>query len=196
MIQVRKLKTSEQFLEHLASLGVSLPFVDEPPPEHADRYAILPMEGWDGTEEGRATDLVRRRWQRFGESGAGLIWGGEAVAVRADGRANPRQLLIGPDAAGLRDGLVAAHADRYGTESADALTIGLQLTHSGRYAVTGPLVAYEHPVLDAAGDGADPRAHRRGARRPRRVLRRRRGGGRRGRVRVRRRQGLPRLPRP
>ena len=46
------------------------------------------MEGWDGTTTGGMTDDVRRRWQRFGESGAKLIYGGEAMAVRA-GR--PRQ---------------------------------------------------------------------------------------------------------
>ena len=135
MIQVRKLKTADAFLGHLASLGVTLPFVEDPPPSHADRYAILPMEGWDGTEDGRPTELVERRWQRFGESGAALVWG-EATAVRADGRANPRQLLIGPDVARLRQ--LCAGVER----------VGLQLTHSGRYAVAGPLVAYEHPVLD------------------------------------------------
>ena len=52
------------------------------------------MEGWDATTTGGATDDVRRRWQRFGESGAKLIYGGEAMAVRPDGRANPHQLII------------------------------------------------------------------------------------------------------
>ncbi len=52
------------------------------------------MEGWDGTPDGEPSDLTRRRWRNFGISGAKLIWGGEAVAVRADGRANPNQLLI------------------------------------------------------------------------------------------------------
>jgi len=66
----------------------------------ANRWAILPMEGWDATEDGAPTDLVLRRWRRFGTSGAKLIWGGEAVAVRHDGRANPNQLLINPSTAG------------------------------------------------------------------------------------------------
>jgi NADPH2 dehydrogenase len=52
------------------------------------------MEGWDGTTTGGITDEVCRRWQRFGESGAKLICGGEAMAVRPDGRANPNQLVI------------------------------------------------------------------------------------------------------
>ena len=55
-----------------------------------NRFAILPMEGWDAERDGTPSDLVRRRWQRFGSSGAGLIWGGEAAAVRHDGRAGWR----------------------------------------------------------------------------------------------------------
>jgi len=62
-----------------------------------NRFAVLPMEGWDGTLDGHPTDLVRRRWRNFGLSGAKLIWGGEAVAVRHDGRANPHQLLLNED---------------------------------------------------------------------------------------------------
>jgi len=59
-----------------------------------NRFAIQPMEGWDGTTTGGVTDDVIRRWRRFGESGAKLIYGGEAMAVRPDGRANPNQLII------------------------------------------------------------------------------------------------------
>ncbi|HVF33618.1 MAG TPA: NADH:flavin oxidoreductase [Acidimicrobiales bacterium] len=144
--QVRKLTTAEQLLAHLDGLGVSLPFVPEPPAEHADHYAILPMEGWDATPDGRPTDLVRRRWERFGTSGAGLVWGGEAVAVREDGRANPHQLLIGPEVGELRE-LAAAGGAK----------VGLQLTHSGRFSVAGPLAAYEHPVLDRRAPGGSVR---------------------------------------
>ena len=123
-----------------------------------NRFAILPMEGWDGTTDGHPTDLTRRRWRNFGTSGAKLIWGGEAVAVRPDGRANPRQLMINPgtiaDLADLRESVVAAHVARYGEGSNDDLLIGLQLTHSGRYArpttsnQPEPRVAYRHPYLD------------------------------------------------
>src|SRR5258708_16482671 len=54
-----------------------------------NRFAIHPMEGWDGTTDGRPTDNTIRRWRRFGESGAKLIWGGEAVAVPPPGPPNP-----------------------------------------------------------------------------------------------------------
>src|SRR5690606_24728646 len=97
-----------------------------------NRFCILPMEGWDATTDGRPTELVERRWRRFGESGAKLVWGGEAVAVRHDGRANPNQLRIGDDTvddlARLRQALVDAHAHHHG--DTDDLLVGLQLTHS------------------------------------------------------------------
>ena len=121
-----------------------------------NRIAIHPMEGWDGTSDGHPTDATYRRWQRFGESGAKLIWGGEAVAVRHDGRANPNQLLINEntqaDLMKLRETLATAHAGVTG--STDGLVVGLQLTHSGRYSVPNikgkpePRIAHRHPILD------------------------------------------------
>jgi len=122
-----------------------------------NRIAAQPMEGWDGTAEGRPTELTFRRWERFGASGAKLIWGGEAVAVRHDGRANPNQLLINKhsrdDLSQLRETLVTAHKQATGSDS--DLIIGLQLTHSGRYSrpnVHGhpePKIVYHHPILDS-----------------------------------------------
>ena len=121
-----------------------------------NRIAAQPMEGWDGTGEGRPTELTFRRWERFGASGAKLIWGGEAVAVRHDGRANPNQLLINKhsrdDLSRLRETLVSAHKQATGSDS-DVL-IGLQLTHSGRYSRPNahgrpePKIVYHHPILD------------------------------------------------
>ena len=130
-MEIRKiaaLKTPAQFLDHLARLNIHLPFDPqiEPAPSSPlaqpaqvdglsipNRWCVLPMEGWDGTPDGRPSELTRRRWQRFGLSGAGLVWGGEAVAVRHDGRANPNQLVIRPDTladlSGLRADLVAAY---------------------------------------------------------------------------------------
>jgi len=83
-----------------------------------NRFAILPMEGWDAPLDGRPSELTFRRWRRFGGSGAKLIWGGEAVAVRHDGRANPNQLVIDDhtvgDLARLRAALVTEHATQIG----------------------------------------------------------------------------------
>ena len=123
----------------------------------SNRFCILPMEGWDGTHDGRPSEHTRQRWANFGRSGAKLIWGGEAVAVRHDGRANPRQLLMSEatmaDIAGLRDTLVAAHVKAEGGDTGPLL-IGLQLTHSGRFCRPTPggglepLILYNHPILD------------------------------------------------
>jgi 2,4-dienoyl-CoA reductase-like NADH-dependent reductase (Old Yellow Enzyme family) len=174
LVRIPSLKTPPDFRNHVASLGIELPCEDEivggqtsplvkpvagvsiNGKRIGNRWAIQPMEGWDGTTSGGATDEVRRRWQRFGESGAKLIYGGEAMAVRPDGRANPNQLIIleqnKKDLAELREILVRTHQQRYGT--VDDLVIGFQLTHSGRFCKPNdkfrmePRVAYRHPILD------------------------------------------------
>ena len=162
---------AESFQRHLRENGITIPCdvelaagSDSPlgqPLSFNDvkignRFAIHPMEGWDGSADGRPTELTFRRWRNFGHSGAKLIWGGEAVAVRHDGRANPNQLLINEhtraDLARLREALIDEHLQTTG--SSDGLVIGLQLTHSGRYSqpnVKGrpePRILYHHPFLD------------------------------------------------
>ncbi len=122
----------------------------------SNRIAVHPMEGWDGTPDGHPTESTLRRWRNFGRSGAKLIWGGEAVAVRHEGRANPHQLLISPQTqkglAQLRQSLIEEH--RLTTGSDDGLLVGLQLTHSGRYSRphandrAEPRILYHHPILD------------------------------------------------
>ena len=176
--RVASFKTAGAFRAHLDSNGIALPFDDAllPPsssplaaPLRVDdvtignRFCILPMEGWDGTTDGRPSELTLRRWTHFGVSGAKLIWGGEAVAICREGRANPNQLVIEEgtkrDLEALRETLVRAHVDRFGERAADDLYVGLQLTHSGRFARPGrtgpaPLAAYPHPQLDARFSGA------------------------------------------
>lgn len=130
-----------------------------------NRWCVQPMEGWDGTPGGAPTEWTRRRWDHFGRSGAKLIWGGEAVAVRHDGRANPNQLCLRPETqreiSALRDVLIAAHREATGCTQGGRdgcpsdLLIGLQLTHSGRFCKPNdnsrmePRIAYHHPILDA-----------------------------------------------
>ena len=121
-----------------------------------NRFAVQPMEGWDGTSDGNPSEHTLRRWQRFGRSGAKLIWGGEAVAVCHEGRANPNQLLAASHTrAGLtrlKAALVEEHRQVSGSD--DGLLIGLQLTHSGRYSCPNqksrpePRILYRHPLLD------------------------------------------------
>ena len=91
------------------------------------------MEGWDANRDGSPSELTLRRWRRLGESGAKLIWGGEAAAVQPTGRANPNQTLGTPSNTKgleqLRQALLEGH--RESGMSTDDLCIGLQLTHSG-----------------------------------------------------------------
>ncbi len=117
-----------------------------------NRFACHPMEGWDGTQDGRPTELTLRRWRHFGASGAALVWGGEAFAVQRDGRANARQLYLEPrgDTAADLQALLAAL--RQGRQEHDgAQLVGLQLTHSGRFArpdgPPAPRPGFAHPLL-------------------------------------------------
>ena len=169
--RVATLRTPDEFRAHLLATRIPLAFdaTLEPPASTpfaqpfaidgvrvGNRFCILPMEGWDGTREGDPSELTRRRWKNFGRSGAKLVWGGEAVAVRMDGRANPHQLVLSDRNLGaiasLRQDLVDAHVQRFGDDR--ELLVSLQLTHSGRFARPGtydraePLVAYNHPLLD------------------------------------------------
>jgi 2,4-dienoyl-CoA reductase-like NADH-dependent reductase (Old Yellow Enzyme family) len=171
--RIASLRTADSFRRHVFALGISLPFdetvlqaPDSPLAQSLEadglragnRFCVLPMEGWDGTPQGLPSELVERRWRHFGASGAKLVWGGEAAAVRQDGRANPRQLLVDGSTwealARLRETLVAAHVGSFGRDAADDLVVGLQLTHSGRYARPNawdrpePLCVFNHPLLD------------------------------------------------
>jgi 2,4-dienoyl-CoA reductase-like NADH-dependent reductase (Old Yellow Enzyme family) len=168
VVKLSRLGTLAKFSARLAALGTELPLdaeVECDGPLAAslevagrtlgNRFAVLPMEGWDATADGRPTDLVRRRWQRFGASGAKLIWGGEAYAVVPEGRANPHQLCRNPDTArDLADlHAVLTRAHREHADTCDDLLTGLQLTHSGRFSrpegAPAPRIAYRHSVLDA-----------------------------------------------
>jgi 2,4-dienoyl-CoA reductase-like NADH-dependent reductase (Old Yellow Enzyme family) len=171
--RLASLKTASALRTYLTQAGIPLEFDDALAPAAesplgrplevrgvhvGNRFCILPMEGWDGTRDGEPSELTRRRWKHFGTSGAKLVWGGEAVAVRHDGRANPNQLLLTPKTqpaiAALRDELVSAHRERFGGNADADLFVGLQLTHSGRFArpdvwdQPAPLAACAHPVLD------------------------------------------------
>jgi NADPH2 dehydrogenase len=171
ILRLGSVKNISQFTQHVRSLQLEIPCDPEilgaaesplfSPLTRADirignRIAINPMEGWDGTADGNPTENTLRRWRRFGQSGAKLIWGGEAVAVSPSARANPNQLVIAEHTraglAQLRAALIAEHKQSTGSDH--GLLIGLQLTHSGRYSKPNthsrpePRILYRHPILD------------------------------------------------
>lgn len=171
ILRLGSLKDVGRFREHVQDLGLEIPCDSEivtaaqsplrwplnrGPFKIGNRIAVQPMEGWDATRDGAPSESTFRRWQRFGRSGGKLIWGGEAVAVCHEGRANPNQLLAGlrtqQSLADLRVALRHEHVLTTGGD--DGLVIGLQLTHSGRYCRPNehsrpePRILYHHPVLD------------------------------------------------
>ena len=111
--------------------------------------AIHPMEGCDATLDGRPDELTWRRYERFAAGGAKLIWF-EATAVRADGRANTRQLWIHRENVGefarILEMIRRVHRERWGAD--DDLLIPVQLTHSGRYSVPQKSIVYHNPFID------------------------------------------------
>lgn len=177
---VGAIKAVSAFKAHLTTLPIHLDCDDElQPPARSilaqplqvegrrvgNRFCIHAMGGMDGSPDGRATELVTRRWTNFGRSGAKLIWGGEAAAVSPDARDNPFQLYYHPDNRASQEKLLRdtrhAHRERFG--KTDDLLIGLQITHSGRYCRPDqdfrarPRIAYRHPLLDARSGVQDDR---------------------------------------
>jgi NADPH2 dehydrogenase len=171
ILRLGTLKSVARFQEHVQSLQLNIPCDSEVVggPESplrrplsrreikiGNRIAVQPMEGWDGNADGNPSEHTLRRWKRFGQSGGKVIWGGEAVAVSHQGRANPNQLVIAQHTRGglakLREALIEEH--RRTTGSYDGLFIGLQLTHSGRFCRPNaqhepePRILYHHPILD------------------------------------------------
>lgn len=116
-----------------------------------NRIAIQPMEGCDGTADGKPDELTLRRYDRFAESGAGLVWE-EATAVFEEGRANPRQLWINKDNIdafkAMNERIREISMKKFGY----APKIIMQATHSGRYSkphgTPAPLIAYNNPIFE------------------------------------------------
>jgi 2,4-dienoyl-CoA reductase-like NADH-dependent reductase (Old Yellow Enzyme family) len=168
---ISQLATAEDFVGYLERHDIEIPFdptVETGPDaplaqpatvrgfEVANRWAVLPMEGWDSDLDGNPTEQSIDRWSTLGRSGAGLIWG-ESAAVHPDGRSSPQQLVVAPETAAglgrLRSAAVDAHRQEFG--STDGLRVGIQLVHSGRLshpAPSGepaPVAVRRHPYIDS-----------------------------------------------
>lgn len=153
--------TKESLLEQCETAGVSLPYAEDLSPlaETADisghvfpnRLACQAMEGCDGTADGRPDELTKRRYRRFAEGGAGLIWF-EATAVMREGRANPRQLWITEDNLDSFKREVEEIKEIAMKKNGYAPVVVMQATHSGRYSkpdgVPAPLIAYHSPIFE------------------------------------------------
>ena len=119
--------------------------------EVRNRVVLHPMEGCDGNADGSIGELTRRRYLRFAESGAGIIWF-EATAVSSECRANPRQLYINEGNKESFKELVAEikqHA--FETVGFEPIII-MQATNSGRWSKPNgypePLIAYHNELWE------------------------------------------------
>ncbi|MDR0387073.1 MAG: NADH:flavin oxidoreductase, partial [Treponema sp.] len=115
----------------------------------------------DSLPGGGPSALVERRYLRFAQGGAGLIWW-EANAVVPEGKANELQMMLTSQNLGAFKALVektrAAGASENGEDYRPVYV--LQLTHSGRYSrpeghKAAPLIPQHDPILDPR-TGASP----------------------------------------
>ena len=113
--------------------------------------AVHPMEGCDGNSDGSPGALNYRRYKRFAEGGAGLLWV-EAVAVVPEGKANPRHLWITKE--NLHTFKKMMNVINDSAEKANGYTpiVIMQLTHSGRFSRpvsdAEPIIVYHNPYLN------------------------------------------------
>ena len=117
-----------------------------------NRICLQPCEGFDGNPDGSPSELDFRRYKRYAEGGAGMLWY-ESIAISEDGRCNPLQMVIRPS--------TVAEINRMVDESNEAAVAKfgrrpyniLQLTHSGRRSndknwQSTPLAVCENPYMD------------------------------------------------
>lgn len=135
--------------EDVSVLSASIQVGDKIVP---NRMCIQPLEGFDGNPDGTPSDLIFRRYRRYAEGGAGLIWY-ESITVSDDGRCNPLQMVIKPSTVSeikrLVDESNAAAEAKYGRRPYNVL----QLTHSGRRSTDKdwnptPLAVVPNPYID------------------------------------------------
>lgn len=154
-------ETPEAFKQACQELNATLPFserteilgqpLDCGTWRMKNRLGVQPMEGCDGTREGAPDELTFRRYERFSCGGAAVLWM-EAMAVCAEGRANPRQLYLCEQNLSAFSRL-NERIDRAASGGAPMKIA--QLTHSGRYSkpngVPEPKTAVPIPFLFADG---------------------------------------------
>ncbi|MFW5987894.1 MAG: NADH:flavin oxidoreductase [bacterium] len=112
--------------------------------------AIHPMEGADANDDGTPSELTKRRYKRFAQGGAGLIWM-EAMAVDEGGRANQDQLFLNKENLASFKNLINLVKTEAGTVNAKQQSPYLvaQLTHSGRFGEKNNII-FRDEYLDSA----------------------------------------------
>ena len=147
-IQNKELNTNLPFVDDISVLSESYKIGNKTVP---NRLACQAMEGCDGTSDGRPDELTKRRYKRFAEGGAGIIWF-EATAVLEEGRANPRQLYITEDNIDSFKAQVEEIKESALKANGYEPIVIMQATHSGRYSkpqgTPAPIIAYNNPIFE------------------------------------------------
>ena len=146
-------KSAGDISKRAAELGVHIGLSDnfgalaqrvqvEPGLTLKNALAVHPMEAFDSRLDGAPDELTVRRYTRFAESGAGLIWF-EAVAVQPDALTAPRQLMITEQNLDEYKKLVGLIKN-----IAPEAKLVIQLTHSGRFSKPAPVIAAHNATLN------------------------------------------------
>ncbi len=118
----------------------------------SNRLCALPMEGWDADPFGAPTPLTEMRWERYGASGAALVWG-EAMAVSRSGRSHLEQLVLSeenlPGVEALVRRVREAREREFGVNALERMLLGVQLAHGGRFARPRQAPVFHDRWLDA-----------------------------------------------
>lgn len=108
--------------------------------ELSNRLAVHPMEALDAEiTDGAPTELTFRRYKRYAEGGAGLIWF-EAISTVGEGRNFPAQLWINKDNLDGYKRLAAETIETHQKKFGGTPLLVAQITHSGRF--SKPFGAY------------------------------------------------------
>ncbi|QTL97334.1 NADH:flavin oxidoreductase [Iocasia frigidifontis] len=144
---IRRLNLNCPLEKDIDVLGEEIKIVERVIP---NRLAIHPMEGADANSDGRPGELTLRRYKRYAESGAGLIWV-EAVAVNESGRANNKQLYLNEETVAEFKNMVDMIREKAIETMGDDFNpyLVIQLTHSGRFGENRDIL-FHHELADKA----------------------------------------------
>lgn len=158
-------RSAEELLAKAEALGAHLPYeeslsglfesINVGTSKVPNRFAVQPMEGFDGRADGAPDELTFRRYERYARGGSGLIWF-EATAVVPEGRSNPSQLMLTPSTLDVFKSLLerTRKIAMRSFGSTHELYCVLQITHSGRFSRPSgrpkPWVACFNPLLDTS----------------------------------------------
>ena len=167
-----KYGTLQELQEKATELGANLPLNDNTSILNTpfkigetiikNRMGVAPMEGVDSEPDGTPGELTFRRYRRFAEGGAGLIWF-ESVSIVQEGRSSPKQLLLTKNTLPAYQRLTEQIKEDGMKKNGFAPYLVMQANHSGRYSRPDsplkpePMIAFRNPYLEKASPLDDSR---------------------------------------